>query len=249
MINIELPDDIGNRLTSLLPKWKEMDERIGKSHLQKDLILNIAHQTTKHKLESAMFHLDVMVHAYTVKYSSNVIPEFLIRSTVASIFLDLSSALDALAHEINRVYLFGLEYKYVQMDHQSYNKHEECVRCRLDKLNDGLSTFLNSEIPRITKDRRQEYKDHWYFVFSEYRNQIVHRTLYVLGYTHAGLFLPDDPSNLDPRITRFYNHETGEALTEPDYRHKRGPLKYCQECLGRLILVTESAYAELLTRL
>ena len=75
---------------------------------------------------------------------------FLKRAMIENIIFSLSSLLDSLAHSINQIYQVNIDFTRVQMDHQSHPKKsnpKKCVRCYIDTINDGLSTYLNSELP------------------------------------------------------------------------------------------------------
>lgn len=246
LIQIEFPDDIGKQLDSMMPNWNVLQNRITHSHLYKDQTLALSHASTKQKLEFAMFHMAVMSHAYNKQYPSTETPEFLIRASFEAIILSLASGLDSLAHEINRFYLFGRDFKFVQMDHQS--AHRECIRCDLDKIDDDLSRLLNGELPSITKDKRQQFAEHWYLSFSDYRNHIVHRTLSVLGYTPEGILLPDDPAQIDPKVTKIYDHQTHKLLMQPDYSNLRDPKDYSLNCLGKVTKIVENSYFHLIEK-
>ena len=122
MVQINLPDQVGNLLTNLMPNWKASDDKIAKSAtLVNDRALVLAHHTTKNKHESAHFHNLILKDAFNLTITTGANP-FLKRITMENIFFHLSSALDALAHEINGVYGFNIDYNRIQIDYQANPK-------------------------------------------------------------------------------------------------------------------------------
>lgn len=145
-IEIRLSADTGDALTSSMPHWKNVREKITRSpEFSTDNILNIAHETTKHRLEAARMYLSILKAGYQVKPILSV--SFMIRSMADNIFFSLASALEALSFEINQVYGFGIQINRVQIDHHRRQQKNEgdCVECKLDSIgNDNLATFLKS---------------------------------------------------------------------------------------------------------
>jgi hypothetical protein len=102
-IEIQISADAGDALTSSMPNWKNVREKITKSpKFSTDNILNIAHTTTKDRLEAAKMYLSILKAGYKAQPILSV--SFIIRSMADNIFFSLASALDALSFEINQVY-------------------------------------------------------------------------------------------------------------------------------------------------
>lgn len=238
-IDILLSSDAGNALTSSMPNWTDVREKVTKSpRFGKDDIINIAHATTKHRLEAARMYLSILKGGYQVKPISSV--NFMIRSMADNIFFSLSSALEALSFEINQVYGFNIKVEKIQIDHHRLNQKNEgdCIRCKLDAIdNDNLAAFLNSKLPREPFP-----PGHWYETFSKYRHQVIHRLLYLIHLTTEGRYLPDDPSNTDP-IARPYYDPVKHTIVIPNYTKNREMKNYCEDCLTRVLSIIEKAYS------
>jgi hypothetical protein len=98
-----------------MPNWKNVRERITKSpKFSTDNILNIAHETTKHRLEATKMYLSILKAAYQVEPILSV--NFMIRSMADNIFFSLASALEAMSFEINQVYGFSIQVDRIQID-------------------------------------------------------------------------------------------------------------------------------------
>jgi len=147
MVQINLPDQVGNLVTNLMPNWKDLGDKIAKSpNLVNDKALVLAHHTIKNKLESAYFHNLILKDTFNLTITTGAKP-FLKRIMMENIFFHLSSALDAVAHEINGVYGFNIDFNRVQIDYQANPK--VCLRFKRDNIkNDALATYLNSELPK-----------------------------------------------------------------------------------------------------
>jgi hypothetical protein len=155
-----------------------------------------------------------------------------------SILFNLASGLDALAHVINQIYGFDIEFRKVQIDHRSNQNNEgDCIRCRLDNLNnDNLSKYLNTELPRSTISQ-----ENWYAAFTQYRNQIMHRTLYIIHLTAEGLYLPDDPTDLNPIVKPSFDANRNETVY-PKYTKNRELRQYFQFCFDKILSIVEKIY-------
>src|SRR5947209_6666302 len=116
MVDLIVDDASGNLLLALVPNWERVSKKINLS-LNNNKILVRAHITVKDKLESARFHLSILDYAYTLPPVP--VKNLLKRSMVENIFFNLTSALDALSHEINQIYQLDVDYQKVQMDHLS----------------------------------------------------------------------------------------------------------------------------------
>lgn len=101
--------------------------------------------------------------------------------------------------------------KKVQIDHYSDPKKanpKKCARCYIDNINDELSKYLNSELPICNKS-----PSHWYYDFSNYRNQIMHRTIPVLLLEPGLDYLPDDPTDLSE--SKHIKGQNGKQVFDP----------------------------------
>jgi hypothetical protein len=192
-----------------MPNWEKVGKKIDSTDIfSSNHVLNTAHRSTKHKLEAANLHLSILNQAYGLSPSHAML--FLNRTMTESILFNLASGLDSLAHVINQIYRFDIEFRKVQIDHHFNEK--ECLRCKLDKANnDYLSQYLNTQIPRSRQDQ-----DHWYKIFTDYWNRVKHRTLYIINISTEGLFLPDDPTNLNPLVKPYHDANTHE-IVYPNY--------------------------------
>jgi hypothetical protein len=230
MVQLSIDDASGNLLEHSMTNWKKVVDKIKTSQLNQNLILIRALHTIKYKLEFALLHMSILDHAYTL---SPIPPKTLLkRSMVENIIFNLTSTLDALAHEINQIYVFNVDFKKVQIDHQSNQKG--CLRCMLDNIaNDRLSIYLNSELPRTNAIPIS----HWYGTFQLYRNQIMHRIIYELMLEPGMDYLPDDPAVLTStgKIT-FDAH--GSPII-PNYTHRRELRTYSKFCFNKVFQISE----------
>lgn len=160
-----------------MPKWQATNNKIRyNSRFRDNRVLFLAHNTVKYKLEFAFFHITVLHKAYNLQPTSA--KTLLKRSMIENVILNLSSALDAIAHEINQINNFGIDFHRVAIDHKHRDQfYKYCMRCKLDQSSHHLSHYLNFELPQKTSESDAT---HWYFDFQKYRNQMVHRTIYVL---------------------------------------------------------------------
>jgi hypothetical protein len=184
MIGIQLNDNIGNLLKTSIPNLENLGKKIANTYIYvNNYILNAAHMTTKFKLEAAHLYLSILNQACGLSPSHAT--QFLKGAMTENILFSLTSGLDALSHVINQIYGFNVDFHRVQIDHRRSNQNNEqnCIRCKLDNLtNDNLSKYLNTELPRSPISQ-----DHCYAAFTQYRNQVIHRTLYVINVSVEGL--------------------------------------------------------------
>ena len=153
---------------------------------QNNLILHHALHAVKYKIEAANLYIFILKEVFALTEGDK---NFLKRAMIENIVFNLSSLLASLAHAKNQIYQANIDFTKVQMDHQFNSKN--CLRCYIDNINDGLSIYLNSALPD-----RNKFLSHWYYHFSNYRNQIMHRTIYQLLLEPGLDYLPDDPTNL-----------------------------------------------------
>jgi hypothetical protein len=243
MFNLEYDDDIGREPTRSMTRWNEFNEQIkSNSKLANNKILHLAHSTVKYKLESAYFHRTTLVKAYNLK--SSKAKTLLKRSMLENIIINLSSSFVAIAHEINQIYEFNIPFERVQIDH--YHKSEcgkNCMRCKLDSKANSLAKYIRTELPR--SESKQLNLEHWYFSFQRYRNQIIHRTIYVLMLETGKDFLPDDPAILDPLTDGIKFIGNFKKPVYPNYTKRREIREYSESCLTKAIQICERIYEHL----
>ena len=230
MVQLIVDDASGNLLQ--VPNWERVGNKISLS-LNNNIILVRAHLTVKDKLEFARSHLSILDYAYTLPLIP--VKNLLKRSMVENIFFNLTSALDALSHEINQIYQLNVDFEKVQMDHRSAQTNQKnCLRCILDNhLNDRLTTYLNRELPRTIGAPN----NHWYTTFLKYRNQLMHRIL---------CLLPDDPTILDdPKYIKINGKVKFDANGSPlfsNYVHRRELRTYCMFCFNKVLEISEEIH-------
>jgi hypothetical protein len=215
------------------PKWNN------------NLILHHALHAVKYKIEAANLHIFILNEAFTLTDGDK---NFLKRTMVENIIFNLSSLLDSLAHAINQIYQANIDFTRVQVDHQSDPKR--CLRCYIDGINDGLSTYLNSQLPQ-----RNKLPSHWYYDFSEYRNQIMHRTIYVLMLEPGYDYLPDDPTNIsEPRFLKdqngkqVFDSKTNKPILS-NYTQFRELRSYSKELFDKIFAIIEETCKHLITKI
>jgi hypothetical protein len=238
LIEIQLDDNIGNLLTLIMPNWENLGKKIANSYIYANNdILNTAHRSTKCKLEAA--HLHLLILNQVSGFSPSHAMLFLKRTMTESILFDLASGLDALAHVINQVYGFNIDFHRVQIDHHRpiQNDEGDCIRCKLDNLNnDNLFKYLNTELPRSPIPQ-----ENWYAAFTHYWNQVKHRTLFIINVSAEGLYLPDDPRDLNPLVKPFYDANRHE-IVYPNYTKNRELRQYFQFCFDKILSIVEETY-------
>ena len=222
MVQLIVDDASGNLLQ--VPNWERVGNKISLS-LNNNIILVRAHLTVKDKLEFARSHLSILHYAYTLPPIP--VKNLLKRSMVENIFFNLTSALDALSHEINQIYQLNVDFEKVQLDHRSSQPNQKnCLRCVLDNhINDRLTSHLNRELPRTIGAPN----NHWYTTFLKYRNQLMHRILCLIMLEPGRDYLPDDPTILDdPKYITINGKVKFDANGSPlfsNYVHRREHLK------------------------
>jgi hypothetical protein len=228
-IEIHLSSDVGQALASKMLFWKNMKRKLVKStKFSGDHTLAGAHLTTKHRLEVARVFLSILNAGYEVESVGSV--KFLIRTMADSIFVSLAGALDSLSFEINQVYKFEVEERKIQIDHHSRRTEPNCIRCKLDETNDELSRYLNERLPREPIPQI-----HWYSTFTNYKNYVKHRLMYMIHEQPGKRIIPDDPSTLKPP---YYDANKREII-DPNYAKDLELKQFCQLSLDRILCIVE----------
>jgi hypothetical protein len=217
-----------------MPNWEKGEKIESTDTFCSNHVLNTAHRSTKNKLEAAHLHLSILNQAYGLSPSQATL--FLNRTMTENILFNLASGLDALAHVVNQIYGFDIDFHRVQIDHHRpiQNNEGDYIRCKLDNLNnDNLSKYLNTELPRSPIP-----EEYWYAAFTQYRNQVMHRTLYVIHLAAQGLYLPDDPTDLNPLVKPFFDANKHEVVY-PKYTNNRELRQYFQFCFDKVLSIVE----------
>jgi hypothetical protein len=142
------------------------------------------------------------------------------------------------------IHILNVDFHKVQMDHLSAQSNQKnCLRCVFDnEINDSLTSHLNRELPRTTVVP----KNHWYATFLEYRNQIMHRILYLIMLEPGRDYLPDDPAILDdPKYIKINGqvqfHDDGSPLFS-NYVHRRELRPYCRFTFNKVLDISEQIH-------
>lgn len=239
MFRLTFNEEIGRMLDKDMPNWCELNKQIHEGTVNQ--VLRLAHITTKHRLEAAFFHLLTMDQIYRKETSFHHYHQFAIRLSGEGIFFALAGSLDSLAHEINQFYNLGVDFSSAQMDHFDRKNGTQCVRCQLNHHDNELANYLENEFPRRSP------ADHWYHTFSQYRHQVVHRTVYVIAVQPHGLLLPDNPSEVNPQLQNTFDKKNPKKLIHrAGFSQEREMKKYCMECFVMIRERIEAVYARML---
>ena len=160
-----------------------------------------SHTATKFKITFADYHYHILDQLYRPNETAARQDTLMwARAEMNSIVYNLYSALDSLANEINLAYNFGINENRIHIFHNHQKLVADCVRCNLDKQNDGLTSTLN-----------QELSQNWFLILNKLRNQITHKNLPVFGQTRSTgdpevpddattLTIPEDPTEVNVTI-------------------------------------------------
>jgi hypothetical protein len=239
-MTICLEKHISTFLNDKMPNFIKLQNSI-KDHPQwkNNLILYHALSAVKYKIDAANMYIQILNEVFEL---TNGDKTFLKRAMMENIIFNLYSLLDSLAHAINQIYQSGIDFKKVQIDHYNHKKPDpkKCVRCYINSINDGLSTYFNSELPQ-----RNKFPNHWYDDFTDYRNQIIHRTIYVLWLEPGFDYLPDYPTDLsesrfikDDKGKQVFDPKTGKAIRS-NYTKFRELRSYSKEIFDKVLGIIE----------
>lgn len=178
------------------PNWSKIQKLIPSSIPNADLLdYAQSHESTKSKVTFADYHYHILNQLYiphiTTRESDTV---DWVRAEFHSVIMNLYSALDSLAYEINLAYGFGLKVNQIHIHHSHTQHNSDCFRCNLDKQSDTLTLLINTEL-----------NNQWFHTFNKLRNQIIHKNLPVIQTIMATessttkLKIPDDPTNTNPQ--------------------------------------------------
>jgi hypothetical protein len=131
-----------------------------------------------------------------------------------SIIINLYSALDSLAQQINCIYHMGFSPSEINFKH---------FRCQIPR--GPIRNHLDNEL-----------QADWFDTFNMLRNLMVHKNLPVLllvpGSSTTTIIIPDDPLNNDPQSPPKGN----------DYSKRLEANQYCKERLNDIMRIIEGAY-------
>lgn len=152
-----------------------------------------SHESTKTKIIFADYHYYILNQFYRPSVTKRETDtDSWVRAEFHSLVINLYSALDSLAYEINLAYNFGLKPNQINIYHTHTSFQQNCIRCNIDNQNDALTALINIEFAKT-----------WFQIFNKLRNQIVHKNLPVITIGLGGLAtkitIPNDPSNTNPQ--------------------------------------------------
>lgn len=249
-MSFSFEEQSSDALTHIMPNWSNLQKKVQSStKWNSNQILNLAINTVKYKIEAANMHYLILKYSYTANGDKN----FLKRTMVENIIFNLSSLLDSLAHIINQIYDFKVDFNKVQIDHQKNPKN--CVRCKIDDTKEELSKYINLELPKLDPKLDPKITNNWYYDFSNYRNQIMHRTIYCLMLNPGQDYLPDDPTNFtEPKFLKYNNNKpifdskTGKPLLE-NYVKLRELREYSKEIFDKVLGIIEKICSYLIIKI
>lgn len=196
-----------------MPNWLEIQKLIPTSTLtDTQLKFAQAHESTFYKIRYVDYHLAILDQVYhpLIPYSEGDIRNWA-RAEMHSIVFNLYSALDSLGYEINLAYKFRIKPSKIHIHHEHKTWMENCLRCKLDKQNDNLTSSIRCWLGLG-----------WFKRFHKLRNQITHKHLPVLltsitmgpGGTII-LKIPNDPTKSNPKLSDYsYNLELKQYLVD-----------------------------------
>lgn len=241
-MNFSFEQQFSASLNDKMPSFIRLQQSITIPPWDSDLILHFALHAVKYKIEATKMYILILNETFELTEGDK---NFLKRAMMEDIIFNLSSLLDALAHAINKIYQARVDLDRVQIDHIA--NHKKCLRCYIDNINDDLSQYLNIELPK-----RHKSQSHWYYDFSNYRNQITHRTIYPLWLEPGYDYLPDDPTDFEE--PKFLKTPDGRPIFHPttnkpllsNYTKFRELRSYSQEMFDKILSIIEKV-CELLT--
>lgn len=225
-MQIELLETMHTLVQKDLPSWEKLNDKMARRIPPKSLDLMQAHDSTIKKIAFADYHYYILNQLYRPRETEREkSTDLWALAEMHSIIMNLYSALDSLANEINLVHNFGIKEYNTHISHD-VQKHlikpnDQCLRCKLNNQPDyELTKFLNNELSQA-----------WFETFRELRNRIVHKILPIINVTldeSVHIMIPNDPNNTNP------NHN--------DYSKGLEINTYCQECRVNIIPIIERMY-------
>jgi len=214
-MQVELLPKIHDPQIVNMPYWYRIFQYLDKEVTKRRELRSIdkAHKNTKTKILFADYHYHILNQVYAPKATKRhaETPKWAL-AEMDSIIVNLYSALDSLANEINILYNFQIDirnicihHNVVEKQHASY-KNDNCLRCRLSRIDDKLSQFLEHELGHD-----------WFSNFKDTRVQMVHRDqpIYLQGISHGDpefpndaiiLLLPNQPCKENPQMHDYSKH-------------------------------------------
>lgn len=214
-MEVELLPNIHDPQIVSMPNWyrifQYLDKEVTKRHELRSL--DKAHKNTKTKILFADYHYHMLNQVYVPKATKRYTETPLwALAEMYSIIVNLYSALDSLANEINILYNFGIDIRAIcihhnitELQHSTY-KSSSCLRCRLGQTGDSLSQFLEHELGQD-----------WFSNFRDTRVQMVHRDQPIYNQTISIgdpefpddatlLLLPNQPCKENPQMQDYSKH-------------------------------------------
>jgi hypothetical protein len=234
-MQVELLPNIHSPGLVRMPAWERIHSQIEKNPTasQSRYKLNRSHNSTRAKIVFADYHFHILNQVYVPKKTTHL-PE---TSTWAlaelnSIVMNLYSALDSLANEVNLSYSVGLDQRKVEVYHniQEHFSHpnKNCLRCHLKTLDAQFSLFLDREL-----------NQQWFIDFRETRRQLVHRDQPIYNFT-VSIGDPDFPS--ETTVLLLPNEPCKENPQLNDYSKGLDFNTYCAECRLNIVPFIERTY-------
>lgn len=219
-MNVRLLENMHTVNDDEMPNWVSLSKIIEQKN-PLNLELSQTHNSVKAKIAFADYHYHILNQFY--------VPHATLRQTdtnqwvlaeIHSVITSLYSALDSLMYEVNLAYNFWLNISQINIHHQHTKASNDCIRCRIDNVNDNLTTYLNHE---LSQD--------WFNIFRKLRNQITHKNIPILNIavndtTH--IMIPNDPTNTNPQYS--------------DYSKGLEINTLCQEYRNNIIPIIEKTY-------
>ncbi|MBM3910537.1 MAG: hypothetical protein FJ356_02685 [Thaumarchaeota archaeon] len=224
-MDITLLDDMQKHNNNDFPNWVKIQQLMPNSFSNTDLLdYDQSHTSTRSKVTFADYHYHILEQLYqphVTEREKNTVGW--VRAEFHSIVMNLYSALDSLAYEINLAYNFGLRINQIYIHHNHSTFVSDCFRCNLNNENDSLTSLLNNELNKS-----------WFQTFNKLRNQIIHKNLPVIqiilatNTTTTKIKIPDDPSNTSPQIN--------------DYSQDLEINCYCKDLRNNVVKIIEQVY-------
>lgn len=222
-MEVDLLNDMERKLDNELLNWVRIQKLIPSGISSSDLLeFSQTHMSVKSKITFTDYHYHILNQLYRpADTPREVDTDSWARAEMHCIVINLYSALDSLAHEINLAYQFGINISCIHIHHDHQQPKQDCVRCRLDTENDSLTSFINNEL-----------NNQWFETFRKLRNQITHKSLPIIlvriGGVATQIMIPNDPTKTNPQYQ--------------DYSQKLEINQYCLDRRNDISRIVEKAY-------
>jgi hypothetical protein len=217
-MKVKLKEDMFQSDDPLFPNWSRIYKLILiPSRTPKALLSFVqSHESTYSKIKFAQYHYHILDQLYQPKITQRERDtQHWVRAEMHSIIINLYSALDSLAQQINCIYHMGFSPSEINFNHFRYQIPQGPIKSHLDK----------------------ELKPDWFDTFNKFRNLMVHKNLPVLllvpRSSTTTIIMPDDPLKHDPQ-----SPPTGND----DYSMRLEANQYCKDRLNDITRIIEGAY-------